>query len=206
MTVRCKDLLHWDELWAHREEPSTAADRSIARSKRGRGREERGERQAKQAFAAAGSNSMAWAKIWDWSLDSGLCHWAFIRTDGELWREEEQEIVRAFFFFFSWYQAAFSAISVLFLSCMTSNIFLLFLTLLLYTHRYSPASSISLIYSVTVDKLLNWHHIESSFLTWRSLFSSSMMPSSPLVMTVLFFLFFACLSFLVLSQSTNRRI
>lgn len=35
-------------------------------------RERREERQAKQAFAAAGSNSMVGAKIRDWSLDPGL--------------------------------------------------------------------------------------------------------------------------------------
>lgn len=52
--------------------PSTAAEQSSAQRERERERERREERQAKQAFAAAGSNSMAGAKIRDWSLDPGL--------------------------------------------------------------------------------------------------------------------------------------
>lgn len=70
MTVRCSDLPHGDELRAHREDHPLQQSR-VARSKRGRGRRERRGRQ-KQAFAATGSNSMAGAKIWDWSPDPGL--------------------------------------------------------------------------------------------------------------------------------------
>lgn len=50
--------------------PSTAAEQSSAQQRR-RGRE-RGVRQAKQAFTAAGSKSTAGAKTWDWSVDPAL--------------------------------------------------------------------------------------------------------------------------------------
>lgn len=151
MTVRCSGPLHWDEFASAPWGPSTAAEQSSAQQER----ERREDRQAKQAFAAAGSNSMAGAKIWDWSLDPGLycfteCLAEQMESYGENGRETEKrsragDSERLYLFIlFTWHRADSSIISVPFLSCMSSNIFF-FPAPLSHVEYHSRDSSVSIL-------------------------------------------------------------
>lgn len=66
------EMLRSPPLRASRERTARTIHCSRAEWRAAKEGEGEGERQAKQAFtAAAGSNGMAGAKIWDWSLDPG---------------------------------------------------------------------------------------------------------------------------------------